>query len=110
MNVNYQFELTIPPDTPEGRPARLTASLTQGLIRYVAILFPSGVLASIGVRLLNEGRQFLPLNGWLRDDGKLREFYPFYRMQGGPYTLVIEGQSQAADWPHIIRVTVEAAL
>lgn len=108
MIASYQIELTIPPNTPEARPIEKVVSLGLPLIQSIGVLFPSGCLAAVGVRLIDNGKQFLPVSGWLRDDGKLREFKPFYRMGGGGnYRLVIQGYSVALDWPHTITFSLE---
>jgi hypothetical protein len=104
----YTLELTVPPNTPESAPVQ--AVLTPGVrfIRSVEIMFPNGCLGAVGVRLLEDGRQFAPLPfGWIRDNNRVIAWRETKQLGGPPYRITVQGISNASDWPHTISFRME---
>lgn len=108
MNVPYQIELSVPPNTSEKSPTTVVLSAGVGNLDTVTIMFPDGVLGSVGVRVLEEGRQIVPMpSGWLYDNANTVSVAINRRLQGPPYRLVFQGISRALDWPHKIVFRLE---
>lgn len=103
----YSTEITIPPNTPVNAPAEVTLFLGREWLTRVIILFPLGCYNVVGIRLLEEGRQFEPVGGgWFYGDNRAIEFNSYRRMSDLK-RLTIQGYSLAEDWPHRIIVMVE---
>lgn len=101
----YADTITIPPRTPENAPTEIVIKPGVGYIERVEVLFLEGSLGTVGIRLMDENRQFAPLpSGWIHDSVTWIENR---RLQGPPYRIVIQGKSNAADWPHSVRIRME---
>lgn len=101
----YSDTITIPPMTPENAPAEIVIRPGAGYLVNAQVIFLAGALGTIGIRLMDENRQFAPLpNGWLKDSATWAENR---KLQGPPYRIVIQGISTALDWPHSVRIRLE---
>lgn len=104
----YVQDIVVPPSTPEYKPVEIFIRPGVGHIRRVSLLFPSGSLGLVGVRLLDEDRQFAPLpSGWISDNDKEVSWNENRYLQGPPYRIKVQGYSTALDWPHTITVKLE---
>lgn len=104
----YKMSLTVPATTPENRPAEIVLSPTAGYVRRVKVTWKKGALHTIGIRIMDEGRQFAPLPyGWMYGDNETTEWVENRRLQGPPYRVVIQGHSNALDWPHTAIIEME---
>lgn len=110
MNVPYQATLTVPKSTPENAPARVTVTPGAGFLGSVYVIFPAGVLGSVGVRMLEGGSQLAPMpSGWVFGNNEMLVWTINRRLQGPPYRIVLEGYSRALDWSHTITFRMEMA-
>lgn len=104
----YTADITVPPKTPYYAPVEIFIRPGVGFLRRASILFPAGSLGLIGIRLLDEDRQFAPLpSGWITDNDKEVSWSENRRLQGPPYRVKVQGYSNALDWPHTISIKLE---
>lgn len=97
----YVVPVTIPPNTPDHNPIRVTSNPIRGFITRMEIEFPDGCLNAVGIRVYDNGKQIAPLpTGWLTGNGRIIEWYENTRLEGPPWVIVIEGYNDAIDWPH----------
>lgn len=101
----YEQTLTVPPNTPESSPVEMVIRPGVGRLMGVQVVFLEGSLGAIGIRLMDENRQFAPLpSGWMYDSASWGENK---RLQGPPYRVTVQGISTALDWPHKVRIRLE---
>lgn len=101
----YEQTLIVPPNTPESSPVETVIRPGISRITSVHVVFLAGSLGAVGVRLMDENRQFAPLpSGWIRDSAAWGENL---KLQGPPYRVTIQGISTALDWPHSVRIRLE---
>lgn len=97
--IALQIPLTVPPMTGTDSPARVEARPAYASLKSVSFQFPPGVLLSVGVRLLDRGKQIFPADGWARGDGNTITCQVDQNLTSPPL-LVIEGISEAEDYNH----------
>lgn len=95
--------LTVEALIPEYKPTRAIVKPTARFLSRVQVIFPPGVLGSTKIRLLNSGLQFAPLEGWLTGNAETVEWEENKRLGDIPQ-IIIEGYSDAEDWPHTIQI------
>lgn len=101
----YEQTLTVPPNTPEASPVEIVINPGVGRLMGVQIIFMEGCLGAVGIKLMDENRQFAPLpSGWLHDTASWIENR---KLQGPPYRVIVKGMSEALDWPHKVRIRLE---
>jgi hypothetical protein len=104
----YSVDLTVPPNTPESAPVQAILNPGVGTIVSVEILFPNGCLGAVGIRIMEDNRQFAPLPfGWLFDNNRAISWKETKRLAGPPYRITVQGISNASDWPHTVSVRME---
>lgn len=100
----YTLSLTVPPNTPEGRPVSAELSVMDDQLITISLWFPPGCMNSTHVRLKCNGQQIAPIpSGWISDDNARVEWREVIHLPGGGnYYLQLEGWSEAEDWPHTV--------
>jgi len=105
----YEFDITVPANTPQSEPTRLECRLTSGVIRHVEVAFPPGPCALVHISLWRFEHQVYPTNP---DDDFCWEdhtiaFDDEFELDSWPYTMIIKGWSEAEDYPHTITIRLE---
>ncbi len=97
--------ITVPPNTPEKNPVETVLRLTSRNLRSVSLLFPSGCVGAVGIRLSENNNQFAPLEGWIYGENQVISWAENKRLPDSP-RISIFGYSLAEDWSHTIDVTL----
>lgn len=100
----FQYELTVPADTPKATPIKRFCRLTAGTLTKVEIAFPPGPFAMVYVIVKDGLFQLLPLSPdeafhW---DNYIYECETEYEIETFPYELEICGWSPGSSWEHVI--------
>lgn len=96
------IQLTIPPMTVATNPVSTEISVLQGNFIGGSILFPTGCLGLVGIRIFDRDIQVFPEgNNWVTGNGNPPISFTVTRtLQGGNYHIKIEGYNMARDWSH----------
>ena len=109
----YRFTLTVPANTPESDPVRMTLPLTHGIIHRVEIGFPPGLAGLVHVAIYRFEHQLWPSNPgeWFAWDGYNIAFNEDYWLIEKPFELEVRGWSEddTFDQPVIIRIGIRSA-
>ena len=109
----YRFALTVPANTPESDPVRLTLPLTHGIIHRVEIGFPPGPAGLVHVAIFRFESQIWPTNPgeWFAWDDYNIAFDEEYELFDPPFELSFRGWSEDDTFDHIVvvRLGVKAA-
>lgn len=100
----YVKPLTIPKNTSKAEPASVQLVCTAGKVTEVEILFPSGCMGLVGVRIRDFEHIVWPTNPdeWLIASGETVEWDEDYDLAGTPWTLTLEGYSDDDTYPWTI--------
>ena len=107
MSAPYEFQLVVPPNTPESSPAIFRLDVADARIKHVSIFFPSGCYYAIGIRIRDRGAQYAPRDsGWIRDDDRAVQWDDDHELAGPPCSITVEGYSDADDYAHTIEIRI----
>lgn len=106
--MNYVEEFTIPAKQPEYNPSILVITPIVGFFVGGQVTFAAGALNVVRFRIMDENRQLYPYpHGWKAGNNATIAFEIKKRLQGPPYRIVIQGYSDAIDWPHKLIIDLE---
>lgn len=102
----FEYDLTIPANTPLLTPARGTMKLSAGIIHKVEVTFPAGCNRAVLVTLRRALHQVWPTNpsGQLKANNYTISFPVFYPLEDAPFEMQVYGWSPGTTYPHIITV------
>jgi hypothetical protein len=106
----FTRDLTIPAGTLKAVPAQSELALIAGTIRRIEAVFPPGPATLVHVTVRDSLFQLMPANpdeDINQDEAVVRSDMD-YKMQK-PYTLIFEGWSPDALYPHTITFNVDLA-
>lgn len=103
--MDFVFDLTIPPNTLKGSPARKLADLGEGIISQVEISFPPGCANKVHAIVRQGLHQVWPSNEdgtyhWDDHTYSRRQHYP---VKSGDPLFILEGWSPTTIFPHSIQ-------
>lgn len=108
--MDYWYSVSVPANTPEAAPIRVTGVVAPGIVRHVWLFFPKGHKGTTKIRILRFEHQVWPTNldEWYLGDGTVIEFTENYPLIGYPYEFTIEGYNSSADHAHTayVRFTI----
>jgi hypothetical protein len=106
--MHYDFTLTIPPNTPEDNPLRLTCPLNYGIINKLSVEFPPGCYRLAHIRIFDKLHQVWPTNidSSIVGDTFPVEFEEYYPVIEVPYELKIEAWNDDDTYQHSIVVRI----
>ena len=102
----YEYDLTVPANTPANAPAILDMPLAQGVIHKIAVVFPAGCRHQVKVIIRRALHQVWPTN----PDGQLKgDFFPiegpvWYELDEAPFKLEAYGWSPDTTFNHTVTI------
>ena len=104
--MDYDFDLSIPANTPESDPVTVEFKVPAGMITRVRIMIPEGCFGLVHVRIMHYEYQVWPSNPgeWYEGDGVQIEFDESYRLEEDWNPIRIEGYNEDDTYDHTIRV------
>jgi hypothetical protein len=106
--VWYHFSVTVPAGTTEDSPVEQELKLTNGVIKYLGVGFPTGCKQQVKARIYDLEHQIFPANPdepacW---NGGIEGGEEHYKLEEGPYVLTVRAYAPAATVAHTITVFV----
>jgi hypothetical protein len=106
--VWYHFSVTVPAGTTEASPVEQDLKLTHGVIKHLAIGFPTGCKQLVKARLYHQEHQIFPANpdepaSW---NGGMEGGEEHYKLEEAPYALTVRAYAPTATAAHTITVFV----
>ncbi len=100
----YEYDLTVPANTPAASPAELTAVLNVGTITRVEIQFPPGCNGMVSVAVDHWGRQLWPgdPDEDIAGGGSIVAWEEDFDLEDEPYELTLRGWSPGTTYQHVI--------
>lgn len=110
----YDFPINTIKNTAYENRKRTFLHLAKGTIVQVSLLFPSGSVGLLYLRIFRGGLQLYPFNpdGYFQTAGEVINFIDEYEMENEPYDLVAETWNLDETYDHVvhIRFNVSAAI
>jgi len=102
----YEYELTVPANTPASAPARQDCVLTAGIVHRLEVTWPDGCNGLVRVAIRRALHQVWPSNpeGRLTGNGRTLSMPVWYELEEGPYVLTIYGDSAGSTYAHTVTV------
>lgn len=102
----YEFDLFLPPSTPEYTPVRKDVKLTHGVIHRIEVGFPAGCAGLAHVSIYQGANQLWPTNpdGSFATDNWVIVINEFYELTQPPYTLTLVGWNFDTVFPHTPKI------
>ena len=97
--MKWANSLTVPPNTPQGRPVTAIIRPTVLYLKELTVDVPPGTLGSVFYRVYDYGLQILPLFGWLNDSISVA----YDRRLTDQPRIILEAYSTAEDWQHTLQ-------
>jgi hypothetical protein len=106
--VWYHFSVPVPAGTAESSPVEQDLKLTHGVIKYLAVGFPTGCKQKVKARIYDLEHQIFPANpdepaSW---NGGIEGGEEHYKLEEAPYMLTVRAYAPAAAVAHTITVFV----
>jgi len=100
----FIYDITIPPNTPKGKPITLEAPLPRGVIHKVDIHFPKGCVGLVGVKVTRSGMPIYPSNmgEWFITDDETITFPEYYEITKSEPPFVIYAYNEDQTYSHTI--------
>lgn len=104
----YHFSVAVPAGTTEASPVELDLKITHGVIKYLAVGFPTGCKQKVKARLYALEHQIFPANpdepaSW---NGGIEGGEEHYKLEEAPYALTVRAYAPEATAAHTITVFV----
>lgn len=104
----YHFSVPIPAGTTEASPVEQELKLTHGVVKYLAIGFPTGCKQRVKARVYHLEHQIFPANpdepaSW---NGGIEGGEEHYKLEEAPYVLTVRAYAPKATSDHTITVFV----
>lgn len=102
----YDFPITTLKNTTYENRKRTFIHLAKGKIVQVSLLFPSGSVGLLYLRIFRGGFQLYPFNpdGYFQTSGEIINFTDEYEMNNEPYDLVTETWNLDETYDHVLHV------
>lgn len=106
--MNYDYALTIPPNTAKASPKELDMMLTHGYITQVSIMIPRRCVGLAHVVIMDALHQVWPTNpdSDFSGDYMTIEWAEQYPLLAAPYRLTVKGWNKDDCYPHTITVRI----
>jgi len=104
----FEYEITIPANTPEKSPVRQRLEITRGVIKKLGVFFPYGCLGLVKCRIKWGEHQVFPRNlgGFIRGNDETIDAEYFLYLDTEPYELIFEGWSEDELYDHTVSVRI----
>ena len=104
----YHFSVPVPAGTTESSPVELDLKLTHGVIKYLAVGFPTGCKQRVKARLYDLEHQIFPANPdepacW---NSGIEGGEEHYKLEEAPYALTVRAYAPTATTAHTLTVFV----
>src|SRR5260221_4363276 len=107
MSFTFTLSLTIPKATPARAPVLLTVNSGLPVVESGRVSIPTGPVGLAYVRLRTRAMPIFPVDGtYLNGDGELLDFAGYWRMDGPPWQITLEGYNLDDTYPHTISALV----
>jgi len=102
--VFYEFDLTIPANTPEASPAELTVVMASGIIEQIEVQIPRGQRSLVHTIAIRGAHQLWPSNpdGTIKGDDARIVWGEDYDISEPPHTLTLQGWSPDTVHSHVV--------
>lgn len=106
------WDITIPNGTPIEEPYEAWLTLPHGIVTGVDIKFPAGCHGMVGIRLLEESLQLVPLteDEWITGDDEAVPTLTYFEMFDQPYKIKLQAVSPNCTYDHTITIRIQVAL
>lgn len=108
--MHYNYQIDVPPNTPESAPVVTVLPLDAGVITHVDILFPPGLAGLVHVALKRALHQAYPLepSTYYASDDEVIQIDDLLELEGPPYQLEAHAWSEDDTYtqPVIVRINV----
>jgi hypothetical protein len=100
-------DITIPPNTPQNSPVKVSVSVPAGIIRKVWVLIPYGHKALAHLIIRHGETQIIPWSGDVHGDGEQLVFDEIYELPTDDI-LILEGWNEDSTYSHkfIVRLLI----
>jgi len=100
----YNFELTIPKNTPMTTPTKLNVKVVRGVVHKIRIKFPPGCAGLAHVRIQHGLHSVAPTNpdGWYTEDTFPIEYDEFYEIKKDIDVLTLLGYNEDDTFDHTV--------
>lgn len=100
----YEFDLTIPANTPASAPAELTVSMDAGIIKQVEVQLPRGLRSLVHTVAVRSYHQLWPSNpdGSIKGDNARIVWGEDYNLTQPPYSVILRGWSPGTSYSHVV--------
>ena len=100
----YEFDLTIPANTPANAPAEIEVFMAAGIIKRVEVQIPRGCRSLVHTVAWQGIHQVWPSNtdGSIKGDDARIVFGEDYDLTAPPHSLILRGWSPGTSYPHVI--------
>ena len=104
----YEFDITVPANTPALTPVSSTLKLTHGVIHRVEVQFLAGCSGLVHAQIYQGGHQLYPTNpdGSFKGDSYVVAFDTYYLFESAPYDLKVLAWSDGTTYEHTITVRI----
>ena len=102
----YNFPLTIPANTPITAQVTRTCLVSPGRVDRVMVIFPTGCVALVHVRILRATHQLWPsnLDEAFASESEFLDFVENYPLNDPPFEFILSGWNDDDTYSHTITV------
>ena len=102
----FEYELTIPANTPANSPVRLDMRLARGIIHDVGVDFRAGARHEVFVMIRRAVHQVFPANpdGYFKGDFFPIRYSTWEPLEEAPYKLEAYGWSPGTTYAHVVTI------
>ncbi len=100
----YEFDLTIPANTPASAPVSILASLAPGRVSQVSVTFPAGCIGLVHAYIVRSMHQVWPTNPGeqIKGDGQSVTWPEDYNLDDDPFTFTCYGYNLDDTYAHTL--------
>lgn len=104
----YEYELTVPANTPASSPVRLDMPLARGIIHQVTIEYRAGARHEVFVVVRRALHQVSPANadGYHKSDFFPITYSTWEPLEEAPYKLEAYGWSPGTTYDHLVTIRI----
>lgn len=107
MSSTYPLLLLIPKSTPIGAPVEVRVNCGLPVVTSGFITIPPGPAGLAFFRLLTRSTPIYPATSeWISGDDKQFPFSGYWRMDGPPWVVILQGYNLDDTFPHTITALV----
>lgn len=106
--MEYEWDLTVPANTPESSPVVAELRLAKGAIQEGWIYFPLGCVHMVKARVFYHDFQIAPIirTEWLKGEGARVPFASNFEIDEKPYSLTVKACSPGTTYDHTLTIHI----